>query len=443
MSSVETTDQKHIVIISDNEFWKDPRVNRAALSLSSAFGRISVISGVTEPVAKRREQFENITIYRHRFFKPTYGEARVVKWATAVALGSSNTNVSLNRESKISSLTKTLLRSMFFLGWFLYLLVLNLGIVARFIRLGGDLYYPNDLDRLLAGYLLARFHRARLIYDANELYPDLVEASPGFYRFLLKKLEGFLIRRSDAVITVNGSIAEILQDRYRLERKPIVVLSCPPFQPVPKRVNASPPPYKVLYQGLYLPGRNLEGLVLSMRYVENAQLYLRGYGILEETLRRIVDQNRLHNKVVFLAPVPMNEMVQRAAEFDIGIVPYPGDPLNLNSYFCAPNKVFEYMMAGLALAVSDLPELRKIVDQYDVGITFDPDNAHNLAQALAELTEESLQRMQVNALAAARDTFNFEHEVEKLRRVIQGIGLPIVRLDDCEGPISRSEGERR
>jgi glycosyltransferase involved in cell wall biosynthesis len=443
MSSVEITDQKHIVIISDNEFWKDPRVNRAALSLSSAFGRISVISGVTEPVAKRREQFENITIYRHRFFKPTYGEARVIKWATAVALGSSNTNVSLNRESKISSLIKTLLRSLFFLGWFLYLLVLNLSIVARFIRLGGDLYYPHDLDRLLSGYLLARFHRARLIYDANELYPDLVEDSPGFYRFLLKKLEGFLIRRSDAVITVNESIAEILQDRYRLERKPAVVLSCPPFQPVPKRVNASSPPYKVLYQGLYLPGRNLEGLVLSMRYVENAQLYLRGYGILEETLRRITDQNRLHNKVVFLAPVPMNEMVQKAAEFDIGIVPYPGDPLNLNSYFCAPNKVFEYMMAGLALAVSDLPELRKIVDQYDVGITFDPDDRHSIARALAELTEESLQRMQVNALAAARDTFNFEHEAEELRRVIQGIGLPIVRLDDCEGLISGSEGERR
>jgi glycosyltransferase involved in cell wall biosynthesis len=97
----------------------------------------------------------------------------------------------------------------------------------------------------------------------------------------------------------------------------------------------------------------------------------------------------------------------------------------------------------LALAVSDLPELRKIVDQYDVGITFDPDDRHSIARALAELTEESLQRMQVNALAAARDTFNFEHEAEELRRVIQGIGLPIVRLDDCEGPISGLEGERR
>jgi len=426
---MEITDKEHLVILSDNEFWRDPRVNRTAISLSSDFGRISVISGVTEPVAKKREQFGNITIYRHQFFKPTYGEARVVKWATAVALRSGNMNASLNRENKICSLSKALLRSMFFLGWFLYLLVLNLSIVVRFIGLRGDLYYPNDLDRLLAGYLLAKLHRAKLIYDANELYPDLVEDSPGLYRFLLEKLEGFLARRSDAVITVNDSIAEILQDRYRLRRKPIVILNCPPFQLVPGRINASHPPYKVLYHGLYLPGRNLEGLVLSMQYVENALLYLRGYGILEEALKKIVDQNKLQDKVAFLAPVPMNEMVQKAAEFDIGIIPYPGNPLNLNSYFCAPNKVFEYMMAGLALAVSDLPELRKIVDQYEVGIIFDPDDPYDIARSLAELTEESLQRMQANALAAARETFNFEHEAEKLRRVIQGIGSFTVQSD--------------
>jgi len=430
MSSVEIIGQKHIVVLGDNEFWKAPRDNRTTVFLASTFGRVSFISGVTEPVAKKREQFGNITIYRHRYFKPTYGEARVVKWATAVALGSDDRNISLlNGESRIRSLSKTLLRNMFFLGWFLYLVVLNFSIVIRFIGLVGDLYYANDLDTLLAGYLLARLHRARLIYDAQELYPDLAETGPDFYRFLLKKLEGFLAPRNDAVITVNDSIAEILQDRYRLERKPTVVLNCPPFQPVPERVKASRPPYKVLYQGLYLPGRNLEGLVLSMRYVENAQLYLRGYGILEEALRRIVDQNGLHDKAAFLAPVPMSELVPKAAEFDIGIVPYPGNPLNLNSYFCAPNKVFEYMMAGLALAVSDLPELGKIVDQYKVGITFAPDDPHDIARALAGLTEESLQKMQDNALAAARETFNFEHEAEKLRRVIQGIGFPAVYSD--------------
>jgi glycosyltransferase involved in cell wall biosynthesis len=418
MSSAEITDQKHIVVLVNNEFWKDPRVNRTVVFLASTFRQISVISGVTEPVAKRREQFGNIAIHRHRFFKPTYGEARVVKWATAIASGSDDMNVSLNGENRIRSLGKTLLRSMFFLGWFLYLVVLNLSIVIRYRGLVGDLYYANDLDTLLAGYLLARLHRARLIYDAHELYPDLFETGPDFYRFLLKKLEGYLTRRTDAVVTVNDSIAEILQDRHRLGRKPTIVLNCSPFQPVSERFNASHPPYKVLYQGLYLPGRNLEGLVLSMRYVENAQLYLRGYGILEETLKRIVDQNGLHDKVVFLAPVPMSELVPKAVEFDIGIVPYPGNPLNLNSYFCTPNKVFEYMMAGLALAVSDLPELKKIVDQYEVGITFDPDDPNDIARALAELTEESLQRMQANALAAAQGTFNFEHEAEKLHRVI-------------------------
>jgi len=172
---------------------------------------------------------------------------------------------------------------------------------------------------------------------------------------------------------------------------------------------------------MYLPGRNLEGLVLSMQYVEDARLYLRGYGVLEELLKQIVDQHRLHDKVFLLDPVPMAELISQAAEFDIGIVPYPGNALNLNSYYCTPNKAFEYMMAGLALAVSDLPELKRIVNECEVGITFDSSDPKSLGQALRELTKESLQQMQVNASTAARETFNFELEAQKLRRVIQNL----------------------
>jgi len=415
-------DKKHLVTIVNNEFLKDPRVHRTIFSLTDTFGQISVVSGVPHPIRKKQEHLKNIVIYRHRFFKPNFGGARIVKWATVVAVGSKATGISPeNSKNKPTRICSSLLRNILFLGWFTYLLMMNLVIVIRYRGIAGSLYYANDLDTLLAGYLLSRLHRARLIYDAHELYSDLFETGPKLYRLLLNRLEGSLARKADAVITVNDSIAEILQARHDLPQKPTVLLNCPPLQPGPTRTHFPRLPYKILYHGMYLPGRNLEGLVLSMQYVEDARLYLRGYGVLEELLKQIVDQHRLHDKVFLLDPVPMAELISQAAEFDIGIVPYPGNALNLNSYYCTPNKAFEYMMAGLALAVSDLPELKRIVNECEVGITFDSSDPKSLGQALRELTKESLQQMQVNASTAARETFNFELEAQKLRRVIQNL----------------------
>ncbi len=409
---------KHLVIIVNNEFWKDPRVNRTARALANVFERITLLCSVTQPITQPQEQFKNLLIYRHRLFKPTYGQSRLTKWATALATKSSAADVATPKKE---SIWQNGVRAILFLGWFVYVLFLNFLIVARYRHVKGDLYYANDLDTLLAGYLLSKWHRAKLVYDAHELYPDLFETGPKLYRALLNKLEGYLARRAELVITVNESIAEILQQRHHLKQQPMVLLNCPAFEAVPARGQPSRRPYKLLYHGVYLPGRNLEGLILSMQYVTNAILYLRGYGISEELLRQLVRQTNLQDKVIFLEPVPMGELVSSATEFDIGIVPYPGNSNNLNSYYCTPNKIFEYMMSGLALVVSDLPELRRIVTQYQVGVMFNPATPQGLGEALAHLTAESLTEMQQRALTTAQTTFNFEQESQHLLSKIKEI----------------------
>ncbi len=410
---------KHLIIIVNNEFWKDPRVNRTARALANIFEQITLLCSVTQPITQKQEQFNNLLIYRHRLFKPTYGQSRLTKWATALATKSGSADVSAPK--KETGGWQNGVRAILFLGWFVYVLFLNLMIVVRYRHVKGDLYYANDLDTLLAGYLLSKWHHAKLIYDAHELYPDLFETGPKLYRALLNKLEGYLARQAELVITVNESIAEILQQRHHLKQKPMVLLNCPAFEAVPVRGQPSRRPYKLLYHGVYLPGRNLEGLVLSMQYVTNATLYLRGYGISEELLRQLVTQTNLQDKVIFLEPVPMGDLVSSATEFDIGIVPYPGNANNLNSYYCTPNKIFEYMMSGLALVVSDLPELRQIVTQYQVGVTFNPDTPQGLGEVLRNLTDESLAQMQHHALTVAQTTFNFERESQHLLDKIKEI----------------------
>jgi len=98
----------------------------------------------------------------------------------------------------------------------------------------------------------------------------------------------------------------------------------------------------------------------------------------------------------------------------MGIIPYPGSHKELNSYFCTPNKIFEYMMAGLALAVSDLPVLREIVLKNENGIIFESDNIFSMAENLNKLTSEDLKIMRNNSLKSSRETYNFNHESKKL-----------------------------
>jgi glycosyltransferase involved in cell wall biosynthesis len=217
-----------------------------------------------------------------------------------------------------------------------------------------------------------------------------------------------------------------MQERYRLDEQPIVVRSCPPYQGV-TRTRDSQYPFKLLYHGVYRAERGLEQLILAMHRVDHAHLYLRGFGYYEEPLRNLVSEENLQSKVSFLPPVPMIQLVEAAANFDIGVCAY--QDVSLNSRYCLPNKVFEYVMAGLALAVSDLPELRRIALDYGVGVTFEQSDPKDIARQINSLLAdpERLRQMQLNALNVARDALNFEHESDKLRRVIEStIGSPAV-----------------
>lgn len=409
---------KSMIVLVNNEFDSDPRVNRGVTASSKFFDQITVLSGMPQLKDRKTTHQENITILRHYYYKPNFSKSNLVKNALAVAMGSDQPGAEDNTVAeKLSSLIRTLL----FLGWFVYMFGMNLWIFLRRAGMRADIIYANDYDTLLAGYLMSRIGHAVLIYDSHELYSDLLEDSPRIYKRLIEFFEGALARKAAVVITVNNPIAKILETRYHLASPPIVIYNTPYYQSADGRSDAPNPPYKLLYHGMYLPGRNLDDLIISMQEVENFHLYFRGYGVLEESLRSLVKQLGLQSKVTFLERVTMQELVSTAKDFDMGIVPYPGSQKQLNSYYCTPNKIFEYMMAGLALAVSDLPVLREIVTTHGVGVVFDTASPAQMAATLNRITRQDLIRMKASALKAARETYNFEQESAKLIKIYQDI----------------------
>jgi len=119
-------------------------------------------------------------------------------------------------------------------------------------------------------------------------------------------------------------------------------------------------------------------------------------------------------RVFMVEPVPMADLVEAAREADIGVVPYTAcTPCNA---YALPNKLFEYLMAGLAVVAPRLPGLTPLVEGERVGLTFEPGRADSLAAVLEQLASDGrlLAELRQRARQAALDRYNAPEQAREL-----------------------------
>jgi glycogen synthase len=274
-----------------------------------------------------------------------------------------------------------------------------------------DAVHANDFDTLPTAWGIARRHHARLIYDAHEIYTAQEPDPPRLHRFVTGALEGWFARRADAVVTVNDPIAKELARRLDLGREPLVVLNCPATQDIPAPAPASGP-LRAVYQGAMGPGRYIEDLLAAAPGAGNTELTLRIAGADLDALRHDVHARGLDDRVRVVPPVAPNVLVESLAGFEVGLI--INRPVTLNDELVLPNKLFEYLMAGLAVVVPRLPALEPVVD--GVGLTFTPGDPHALAAVLSKLAEdrEGLQEMREEARRRALIRYNAQEQAAVL-----------------------------
>lgn len=288
-----------------------------------------------------------------------------------------------------------------------------------------DIYHANDLNTLPIAWWVARKHGAKLVYDSHELYMEknMIRPPHRIIKFLIGRLEAFLIRRTNAVITVNESIADELSRRYHVSL-PTVVMNAPSrtngivrsnVNLLREALNVRQDYRLLLYAGFITFNRGIEKMIQSLTYLPDCYLVFMGYGTekYKKQLLKIILQSGLESRVAFYGPVPSDEVIRYAAGADLGVAPIENSCLSY--YYCSPNKVFEYINAGLAVIASDFPELRKVIYKHDIGCTFDPNDPHDIARAVTYVFEdaERWQRMKQNTIAASQ-CYNWENESEKL-----------------------------
>jgi glycosyltransferase involved in cell wall biosynthesis len=284
----------------------------------------------------------------------------------------------------------------------------------------------NDLPMLPVAKQLAAACGARLVYDSHELYSEQEFSDREKRRWA--EIEAKYIGACDVVITVNQSIAAELEHRYGLSGVQVIynaertlkppALSCQ----LHETFGLTDEKKIVLFQGGLSAGRNLEILVDAMRYVKDTSVVLvvLGDGFLLNGLQKMAKQDGLKGRVYFHNAVPQKELLELTAAADVGVIPYQATCLN--NHYCTPNKLFEFIAAGLPILATDLPEIRKMVEGQQIGRVGDTGSPQKLAALIDDFFSNEQRFANWKArVSVVRQLICWEQEEKKLVEIYEAL----------------------
>jgi glycosyltransferase involved in cell wall biosynthesis len=294
-----------------------------------------------------------------------------------------------------------------------------------------DIYHALDLPALPACYLASRLRGKPLIFESYEMPFESMaswEMTAGRRRLqrLVMPFLRRMIPRCAGVIAVSPPIVEEMKRRYQPSRISLV-RNIPRYRSVVKshrlhrHLGLEPEKRIVLYQGHLQADRGLENLIRAAKFLDtNTVIVIMG----EDTegrrsrLEGLIDATGVADGVKIIPNVPYDELLDWTASADLGMIVSP-PTYSPNVRAMLPNKLFEFIMAGVPILSSPLVAVESILRSYGVGRVVASVEPADLAASIREMLADGrgLASMRRNAADAARCELNWEKE----ERVLVGL----------------------
>lgn len=299
----------------------------------------------------------------------------------------------------------------------------NLRLFLYLLFKPSNLLYSNDLDTLLPNFIISRLKKTPLVYDSHEYFTGVPELeNNNFAKKFWIFIEKTIFPKLNHIFTVNSSIASLYKQLYN---KDVKVLRNVPlksgFIREKKRNELNLPENKkiIILQGAGINiDRGVEELIEAMKYIENTILLIIGGGDVIESLKAMVFEFHLNEKIMFINKLPYNEMMQYTANSDLGLT--LDKNTNINYIYSLPNKLFDYILAGIPVLASNLPEVRKIVEEYKIGEIVESHNPIEIAIKINNLLndKDKLNYYASNTILASQELC-WENEENELINVFK------------------------
>jgi len=279
-----------------------------------------------------------------------------------------------------------------------------------------DILHCNDLNTLQIAFIVKRFYNkdVKIVYDAHE-YETETNGLHGVQKTLVKFLERSLIKYADKVICVSDAIANEYVKLYNIE-KPALILNTPPYKEIEKKdifrdiFNIEKDKRIFLYQGSISKGRGVEVVVESFQRLQNtnAVIVFMGYGEMETYIKEIAKKE---SNIYFHPAVSPDILLEYTSSADFGIATIEDSCLSYR--YCLPNKMFEYMMAEIPVIVSNLPEMKRIVRGYEVGVVAKTNSFQGLQEAITEALKLDKVKLFKN-IQKVKEIYNWQEQEKVL-----------------------------
>ena len=255
----------------------------------------------------------------------------------------------------------------------------------------------------------------KILCDLREFYPLEYENS-----FLFRLLESKFkidickkyLKKCDELITVSTGLINGYQKYFNLTPK--LLMSTPNYFEISVKVNDGKN-IKMVHHGAANIDRKLENMIEMFKYLDD-RFYLDFYLVgNQKYINKLKEISKPYSKIRFLEPVPFNDIIPTMNQYDIGL--YLLEPTGFNTEYALPNKFFEYIQARLMLAIGPSYDMKKIVEQYNLGIVSKNFDSKELAIELNKLSYEDILIYKENSNIASKELC-YENESKKLTAIL-------------------------
>lgn len=290
-------------------------------------------------------------------------------------------------------------------------------------KLGPSIIYCNDWVMLPASVIIKLLTKSKLIYDAHELESETQELSK-FYKVTIKFIEKRLWMHIDYFITVGLEIEKWYLENYGLKNS-TVIMNTPYFNLKFKNsknenlnlkqiFNLPSNSLVYIFVGYLCPGRSID-LILNafLKIKSNSYVVFMGNGPFEKMIKSYA---LLSPKILIHESIDYELLVPLISTADYGLCLV--ENVSYSDYLSLPNKLFEYAFAETYIVASDLPEIRKIVEHFQIGTTI----SSNLVDLVDWIDKQGILRLRPKAMHSQEfELLGWQEQEKKLFEIFSSL----------------------
>ena len=298
-------------------------------------------------------------------------------------------------------------------SWLFYF-EFNIALRRKLLQIKPDIVWANDTDTLLGSWLAARRLCRPLVMDAHELFPEVPEIQhKRFVKWVWRTIERRLMPKCDALITVCQSIAKYYHSRYGVDMTVVRNISNDDNDtPTNQHIIPNSPHHTLLYQGCVNLGRGVDWAIGALEWLDDCRLVIAGGGDLLDNMKTLAASMPWADRIIFTGRLTPAELKPITKNADVGLVML--EDMGLSYHYALPNRIGDFVAAGIPMVVSDLPEMAAIIRRFDIGEIMESTGAHALADSIKKVLARSKKNYD---FSAARQDMDWNKEKQKLIKI--------------------------